>query len=150
MCDPVMAVTSLASEQEFAFFLVEDRAPLNELANVLGGLSDDHLHDFRIAQVGAGGQCVGDVVFKTIFRREHPCDSTLGVNAVRFIQPVFGDDQRGKPRVGSHRRPQSGDSTTKDQHVHEIMGYLFRMKRDQVTRDRDGHGNIVMEVCEDR
>ena len=84
MHDAIVAVAPFAAQREFAGFQIEVRAPVDQLANALRGVADDHFDDLAIAQLAAGRERVGDVIFEAIFRIEHAGDAPLGVGAVRL------------------------------------------------------------------
>ena len=80
-----MAVAAFAAQRKLARLLIEVRAPVDQFANVLGRFADDHLDDVAIAQIAAGGERVGDVIFEAILGIEHAGDAALGVGAVRLL-----------------------------------------------------------------
>ena len=122
-------------EQQLALGLVERGAPLDELADVPRRLADDHLDDLAIAQPGAGGERVGDVILEPVVGAQHAGDAALGVVAVGLLELVLGDDQRREPRIDRHRRPQPGDAAADDQHVDEVVRHPLGMKGDEVAGD---------------
>ena len=140
LCPPSRPSSSLAIG-----FAVEDGSPFDQLPNLVGGFADDHLDDFRVAQVRPGNERVGDVVFEAIVRGEHPGDATLGIAAIGFLEPILGDHQRRKLRVDRHRRPQAGDPSADDQHVDKVVRNPLGMERHQVARNYGFHAPIVLD-----
>ena len=70
--DAVVAVAPFAPQRQAARFLVEVRAPGDQLVDLRRRLADHHLDDVRIAQAAAGGERVGDVVLEAILRSSTP------------------------------------------------------------------------------
>ena len=91
--DAAMAVAALARQGQLAVFLVEVRAAADQVVDLLGRLAHHHLDDVAVAQAGAGGQRVLDVVLEAVLRRQHAGDAALGVGAVALLDAVLGDDQ---------------------------------------------------------
>ena len=87
------------------FSLVELRAPVDQLADVLGRLADDHLDDLAIAQPGAGDERVVDVVLEAVLGLEHAGDAALGVGAVGLLAVVSlvttSTDSRGSIAIAA-------------------------------------------------
>ena len=106
--DPGVRVAPFAAQGDVAVDLVEVGAPVDQLADPVGCLADDHLDDLGVAQPLAGGQRVGDVVVEAVLGVEDPGDPSLGVMAVALADLVLGDDQDaialGDPQRGPAAR----------------------------------------------
>ena len=79
--DSVESVPALASQIEMEIFVeVKMRSPVNEFMNSGGTVFNNKPDDAFVAQPGAGGEGVGDVVFKIIQRVENGRDSALSAH----------------------------------------------------------------------
>src|SRR5262249_37763398 len=108
--DAAVAVAALARPGELAILPVAGPAPADHVADLSGGLADDHLDDGAVAQAAARGERVLDVVLEAVLGREHGGDAALGVAAVALLDAVLGDDEdfeRGRHLKGG---PQPGDA----------------------------------------
>ena len=105
--DPRVRVAPFAAQGDVAVDLVEMRAPVDQLADPIGCLADDHLDDLGVAEPLAGGQRVGDVVVEPVLGVEDAGDPALGVVAVALADLVLGDDQHAVAARGSPARPGS-------------------------------------------
>ena len=130
--DAAVAVAALAGQGQLAVFLVELRAPVDQVVDLVGRFADHHLDDGAIAQAGAGGQRVLDVVLEAVLRRQHAGDAALGVVAVALLNVVLGDDQ--DVEVGRHfqGRAQARDAGADDQDVGEEVRRLLGAELNQV------------------
>ena len=132
MNDAIVPVPSLAAQGQPAFSDVEAGAPGNQLFDPPRGLADHALHDRRIAQRTAGLERIGDMVVETVFRIDHARDAALRVGAVGDLQPILGDDQDGKPRVGAQGGANPGQPPADDKHVGKIVGNPLGTERNEV------------------
>ncbi len=64
--DPRVRVAPFAAQGDLAVDLVEMGSPVDQLADPLGRLANDHLDDLGVAKALAGRQRVGDVVVKPV------------------------------------------------------------------------------------
>ena len=134
MHDPMMAVPPLASQFEAAVALVKLRAPGDQLGNPLRRLAHHRLHHIGMAQPAAGGERVGDMVVKSIFRVDHPGDATLRPLAGGGAQVVFRHHGDVEFRGHRQRRSQAGEPAPKDEHVGETVRHPLGTKRGQIPR----------------
>ena len=134
MHDPMMAVPPLASQFEAAVALIKLRAPGDQLGNPLRRLAHHRLHHIGMAQPAAGGERVGDMVVKSIFRVDHPGDATLRPLAGGGAQVVFCDHGDGEFRGHRQRGSQAGEPTPQDEHVGETVRHSLGTKRGQIPR----------------
>ena len=99
--------------------VVELGAVADQVVDLAGRLADHQLDDGAVAQAGAGGQRVLDVVLEAVLRRAHGGDAALGVAAVALLDLVLGDDQDVHRRRRGQGGPQPGDAAADDEHVGE-------------------------------
>src|SRR5205823_9094002 len=66
MDDAAVTVAALARQSELAVLHVEARAEADQVVDLLGPLTNDAIGDFGVAQAGAGGERVLDVVLEAI------------------------------------------------------------------------------------
>ncbi len=108
MDDAMVAVPTFAPQGQRAGHLVEVRAPLDQLVDPRRRLANDHLDDFRVAQLAADGQRVGNVIFEAVFRVDDAGDATLGIVAIGLAHAALGDHQHRLLGRSGQRRPQTG------------------------------------------
>ena len=118
--------------------LVEVRAPVDQLLDVLGGFADDHLDDVGVAERAAGDERVGDVVLEAVLGIDHAGDAALGVGAVGLLDRVLGDHEHAEAGIDGDRGPQPGDAAADDQHVGEEVRQLAGMEGDEVAGGEHG------------
>src|SRR5581483_9957063 len=82
MDDAAMAMAALARQRQAAIFLVELRAPADQVVDLPGSFANNELHDLAVAQAGARLQRVLDVILEAVLRRHHASDPALGIIAV--------------------------------------------------------------------
>ncbi len=143
MDDAIVAMAPFAAEREAAGFEIEIGAPFDQFANSLRRFAHDHLDDFSIAQLAAGGERVGDVILEAVFGIQHAGDAPLGLGAIRFLQLILAHHHDRKPRIGGNRRPQAGQSAADDQHVAKSVRHPLGMKRDQIAGRVFEHGRAI-------
>ena len=130
--DPRVRVAPFAAQGDVAVDLVEVRAPVDQLADPVGRLADDHLDDLGVAQPLAGRQRVGDVVVEPVLGIEHAGDAPLGVVAVALADLVLGDDQHAIRLGDAQRSPEARDAAADDQDIGEVMRQLFGVKAHEI------------------
>ena len=139
--DAPVAVPAFAGERELAIFLVELRAPRDELLDLRGRLADDEFDDLAIAQPVARDERVFDVVLEAILRREHAREPALGVGAVALGDAVLRDDEDGEVCRDFERRAQARDAGADHEHVGEAVERVAGVERDEVAvGGHDGPG----------
>ena len=85
-------------------------APLDELADTLRTLVDEHLDGLRVAQIRSRRHRVLDMPFERIGRIEHGGDAPLRVVGVRVELPFLGHDI-DRPRTGGlYGEAETGDA----------------------------------------
>ena len=135
--DPRVRVAPFSGQGDVAVDLVEDRAPLDQLADPLGGLADDQLDDLGVAEPLAGGEGVGDVVLEVVLGVEDTGDPALGIRAIALADLILGDDQDPEPFRHAERRAEPGDAAADDQDVGEVMRQVLGIERGQVAPGQD-------------
>ena len=148
--DAVAAVSPFAAQRQPIAGLVELRAPVDQFADALRPFANDPLDHRGIAQRAAGFERVGHMVLETVVRIEHAGDAPLGLVAVRLLRGLFGGDDDRQFRIDPQRRPQPGQPAADDQHVGEEMRHVLGMERNEVSRDRGGHGSFTVQLVEAR
>ena len=120
--------------------VVELRAPVDQFADPQGGLAHHVLDHRRIAERAAGFERVGHVVLDAVVRVHDRGHSALSVVAIGLPNRLLGDDHDREPGIDGQRRPQTGQPAADHQHVGKEVRHALGMERDQVSRDRCGHG----------
>ncbi len=134
--DAAVAVAALHADR-----LVEAGAVGDQVVDLPGRLADDELGDAAVAQAGAGGEGVLDVVLEAVLGGADGGDAPLGPGAVAELDLVLGDDQdaqAGRRRQGG---PQPGDAAADDQQVGEQVRRVLRVEAEQVAV-RKRHGSV--------
>ncbi len=113
-----------------ARLLIELCSPVDEVVDLLRGLADDQLDDFRVAQSGAGRHRVADMIFEPVFGRENARDAALGVAAVTLLDSVLRHYENiNIPRHGE-TGPHSGDATADHEDIREEVRGTPAIKSD--------------------
>ena len=141
MHDAAMAVAAFARQGDLAFFLVEMRAPADQVIDLIGGFADDHLDDVGIAQAAAGVERVFDVVLEVVLGRHHAGDAALGPGAVAVLDAFFGDDEDIEIARGLECRAQPRDAGADDENIREKVRRPLGVELHEVAMR--GHGVVV-------
>ncbi len=131
--DAIVAVAAFAPQRDFTRFGIEMRPPFDQFANMLGRFSHDHFHDPPVAQLAAGRERVGNVIFKSIFRIEYAGDATLCVGTIRLANRLFRNDQNRKLRINRIGRPQPRQPAADDEYIRKMMRHPLRVERNEIT-----------------
>ena len=107
--DAAMAVATLAGQRDVAALArVERGTEPHQVADRLRRLLDELAHDGFVAQPGAGGERVADVVLERVVRRQHARQATLGPRRAARRQDVLGDDEHAAHRSCREGSGQAG------------------------------------------
>ena len=131
--DAAMAVAAFARQGEMAFFLVEMRAPADQVVDLLAAPRGPPVSTMsRSHRPPPAVMRVLDMVLEAILRRQHAGDAALGVGAVALLEAVLGDDEHVEVRGHLQRGPQAGDAGADDEDVGENVRRLLGIELHQI------------------
>ena len=114
MQDARARVRALAAEGDGALGGVEGDSEFGEAADPVGRFPYENLDGGAVAEAGAGGQGVGQVLLDAVVRAHGGGDAALGVLGVGFLDGALGDDDRAAVPGGEQGGVEPGDARAQD------------------------------------
>ncbi len=125
MDDAGVGVTALAGEQQSAFpIAVEPGAHGDQLVDATRALVDEHPHGVDVAEPGAGGERVGEVLVGRVdVATEHRGHAALGPPRGGLVELALGEHPDAQTRLvgGAHGGRQPRHPAPDDEQV-ELVG----------------------------
>lgn len=122
MEDSVFAVAGFARVEQVAVGLIESGAPIDEVLDMLGSLSDDDFDGLGVAEAFGEAEGVGDMGVVSGAWGHDGGDPALGVGGVGIGEVGLGDEGDGGVLCGVNGGFEAGDAGADDQDVGEEVG----------------------------